>query len=98
MSQETKAFAERIATALNEPNVEGIEKIVDVAGTEVTAELFKKAAQLYKKKVMTQDGTRRRTAGGCFFLLANAICLNFWHNVPHLLTPDGDRWGLMRSF
>lgn len=70
MSTETKALAQRIARALNEPNVEGIELIVEIAGPDLAANIFKKAAELYKRDLKTHDGSRKRTAGGCFFYLA----------------------------
>ena len=55
---------------LREPNVAGIQAIIDVAGQDKAARFVKKAAELYQAGLMTQDGQRKRTLGGCFFFAA----------------------------
>lgn len=63
-------FTLKIAKILGEENLEGIELVVKVAGEERSAKYAKKAAQLYQGGLMTADGSRRRTKGGCFFFAA----------------------------
>ena len=70
MTPETQALTQRIAKALNESNVELIEKVVDAVGPQKAAKIFAKAAKMYKSGVKTLDGSRNRTAGGCFFYVA----------------------------
>ena len=72
MTTETQALIQRIAKALNEPNIELIEKVVEVAGPQKAAKIFVKSAKLYKTGVKTLDGSRKRTPGGCFFYAAKA--------------------------
>jgi hypothetical protein len=73
MTPETRALTQRIAKALNEPNVELIEKVVEVVGPQKAAKIFAKAAKLYKSGVKTLDGSRKRTPGGCFFYVAKGV-------------------------
>jgi hypothetical protein len=59
-----------IATALNEPNLELVERVVEVIGPERATEFLQKALEVEAGGgMMITTGKRRRTPGGVFFYL-----------------------------
>ena len=62
-----KEVAAKIADIMKEPNRDLVQNVVVVVGTKKATEFLAKAAKMYKAGVKTEDGSRARTVGGCFF-------------------------------
>ncbi|HMN30314.1 MAG TPA: phosphorylated adapter RNA export RNA-binding domain-containing protein, partial [Caldilineaceae bacterium] len=66
----TETLVGQIAATLNEPNVELLEKVVEVIGPERAADLLQKTIETEAAGgLMVKKGDRRRTPGGGFFQL-----------------------------
>lgn len=59
-----------IATQLNEPNTKLIRQIIEASGPEQAQTHLAATLEIEAGGMMTADGSRRRTPGGVFFLLA----------------------------
>ena len=57
----------------DDPNAQQqIRAIVDIVGEDRAAKITVKAAELFKRRAKTVDGSRKRTLGGCWLFVAKS--------------------------